>query len=267
VSALDALILGLVQGITEFLPISSDGHLALAENLLGLRASGAVTGIFVDVTVHVATLAAIIVAFREPIVALAAGLLRRERRAWQDLGLYAVASVPAAVVGLLTKDLVERLYNSLPFVGAAFIVMGVILWSVRGKMQGTRERPNVWEAFVIGIGQAAAIAPAISRSGCTITAALWRGIDPVRAAEFSFVLGVPAIAGAALLEVKDAASGIAQVGKGPLSIAFVAAFVSGLFAITLLRRLLRARAFHRFAPYLWALGALTLVIAVVRGAA
>ncbi len=265
-SGLDALILGIVQGLTEFLPISSDGHLALAEHLLGLRASGAVTGIFVDVTVHVATLAAIIVAFREPIAALAAGLLRGERRAWQDLGLYAVASVPAAVAGLLAKDAIASLYASLPFVGAAFVLMGVILWSARGKMHGTRERPNAWEAFVIGVGQAAAIAPAISRSGCTITAALWRGIDPVRAAEFSFVLGVPAIAGAALLEVKDAASGIAQVGKGPLGIAFAAAFLSGLFAIGLLRRLLRARAFHRFAPYLWVLGVLTLVLAAARGA-
>lgn len=262
---IDALILGVVQGLTEFLPISSDGHLALAENLLGLRASGALSGIFLDVAVHVATLAAIVIAFREPIIRLAAGALRGERRALADVGLYAVASVPAAVVGLLARHEIENLYRSLMFVGVAFIVMGFILWSARGRMDGTRERPNVWEAFAIGVGQAAAIAPAISRSGCTITTALWRGIDPVRAAEFSFVLGVPAIAGAALLEVKDLPRGLAEIGAAPLAIAFTSAFVSGLFAISLLRRLLRARAFHRFAPYLWALGATALVIAAVRG--
>ena len=263
-SLVDAFILGLVQGITEFLPISSDGHLALAENLLGLRTAGGLSGIFLDVAVHVATLAAIVVAFRGPLLRLATGLLARERRAWQDLGLYAVASVPAGIVGVTVKDSIEALYASLPFIGVAFLVMGGILWSVRGRMSGTRERPTLWEALLIGVGQAAAIAPAISRSGCTIAAGLWRGMDPVRAAEFSFVLGVPAIAGAALLEIPDAARGYAQVGGPALAVAFATAFVTGLGAIALLRRLLRARVFHRFAPYLWALGTATLVLWAVR---
>jgi len=265
VTSLDALLLGLVQGVTEFLPISSDGHLALAENVLGLRAAGGLSGIFVDVAVHVATLAAIVVAFRAPIVALARGVLARESRAWADLGLYAVASLPAAVVGLAAKDSIEVLYRSLPFVGAAFLVMGAILWSTRRRMSGAAERPNLLGAFLIGVGQAAAIAPAISRSGCTIAIALWRGMDPIRAAEFSFVLGVPAIAGAALLEAPDAARGFAQVGAGPFAVAMAAAFCSGLLAIALLRRLLRARAFHRFAPYLWVLGAATLALWRLRG--
>jgi undecaprenyl-diphosphatase len=258
----EALILGLVQGITEFLPVSSDGHLALAEHLLGLRQRGAVSGIFVDVAVHVATLAAIIIAFREPIARLMAGVMRGEKDALGDLGLYAVASVPAAVTGLLVRDRVGALYESLPFVGAAFVFMGFVLWSARGRMGGERARPTALEALAIGIGQAAAIAPAISRSGCTITVALWRGMDPIRAAEFSFVLGVPAIAGAALLELRDLRGGVAEVGAASLATAFAAAFLSGLLAIALLRRLLRARAFHRFAPYLWALGALTLLLAV-----
>jgi undecaprenyl-diphosphatase len=133
-------------------------------------------------------------------------------------------------------------------------------------MGGIRERPNVWEALLIGVGQAAAIAPAISRSGCTITAALWRGMDPLRAAEFSFVLGVPAIAGAALLELGELRRGVLEIGAAPLATAFASAFVSGLFAIGLLRRLLRARVFHRFAPYLWVLGATTLIVALTRGA-
>ena len=264
-SLFDAVVLGLVQGLTEFLPVSSDGHLALAENLLGLRGAGGLSGIFVDVAVHVATLAAIVVAFREPIARLARGVLAGERRAWEDLGAYAVASVPAALVGVTVKSHVEALYRSLPFIGVAFLVMGGILWSVRGRMNGTRERPNWWEALLIGVAQAAAIAPAISRSGCTIAVGLWRGMDPVRAAEFSFVLGVPAIAGAALLHVPEAAGGFAGVGGGPLAVAFATAFLTGLGAIALLRRLLRTRLFHVFAPYLWVLGAATLVAWAVQG--
>ncbi len=263
-SLIDAFILGLIQGVTEFLPVSSDGHLALAENLLGLRASGGLSGVFLDVSVHVATLGAIIIAFRAPIAALVRGLLAGERRAWRDLGLYAVASVPAAVVGLLAKDTIDVLYRSLLFVGVAFIVMGGILWTVRGRMGGTAERPDVVGAVLIGLGQAAGIAPAISRSGCTITMGILRGMDPVRAAEFSFVLGVPAIAGAALLEAPEAAQGFAQVGVPAFTVAFVTSFVVGLAAIALLRRLLRAHAFHRFAPYLWVLGSVTLVVWALR---
>jgi len=260
VSLFDAFVLGLIQGLTEFLPVSSSGHLALAENLLGLRASGELTGIFLDIAVHLATLAAIVVAFRGPLQELAGGLLRREGRSWRDLGLYAIASVPAAVVGLLFRHQIEALYTSLLFVGAAFVVMGGILWTTRTRMGGTKERPSPATAVWIGVAQAVAIAPAISRSGSTITAALWGGMDPVKAANFSFVLGVPAIAGAALLESKDIAQGIHHVGLAPVAVAFVTAFVSGLFAIGLLRRFLRARAFHRFAPYLWVLGTVALVL-------
>jgi undecaprenyl-diphosphatase len=264
VTLLDGFLLGLIQGLTEFLPVSSDGHLALAENLLGLRASGQLEGVFLDVAVHVATLAAIVIAFRGPLLELAGGLVRREARAWRDLGLFAIASVPTVVVGLAFRHQIEALYTNLPFVGVAFLVMGGILWTTRGRMGGTRERPSPLTAVWIGLGQAAAIAPAISRSGCTITAAVWGGVDPVRAANFSFILGVPAIAGAALLEHKEIARGIHEVGLGPVAVAFVTAFVSGLFAIGLLRRFLRARAFHRFAPYLWILGAVTLAVWAAR---
>jgi len=264
VSLFDAFILGLIQGLTEFLPVSSDGHLALAENLLGLRASGALSGIFLDVAVHVATLFAIVIAFRAPMIELLRGVLTGNLRAWKDVGLYVIASVPAAVVGLTVKDSIDVLYNSMLFVGVAFVVMGGILWSTRGRMLGTKERPTILGSLFIGLGQAAAIAPAISRSGCTITMGVLNGMDPVRAAEFSFVLGAPAIFGAALLEAPQAAKGFAQVGPAAFAVAFVTAFIVGLFAITLLRRLLRARAFHKFAPYLWVLGAATLVIWVVR---
>jgi undecaprenyl-diphosphatase len=259
VTFLEALILGLVQGLTEFLPISSDGHLALAQHLLGT-----VQPLWVDVSVHVATLAAIIVAFRVPIQALVRGVLTGQRRALQDLGLYAVASAPAAVIGMVFKEQLEQVKHSLWAVGGLFVVMGLVLWTAKGRMAGTRERPNAWEAFAIGCGQAAAILPSISRSGSTITIALWRGIGPDRAADFSFVLGIPAIAGAAALEFPAFLRGVAGVGAVPVAVAMAAAFLSGLAAIMLLRRMLRARVFHRFAPYLWVVGLLTLALAAAR---
>ncbi len=260
-SLLDALLLGLVQGLTEFLPVSSDGHLALAQHLLG-----EVQPLFFDVAVHVATLAAIVIAFREPLGRLAGSALRGERAAWREVGVYALATVPAVLAGVWLEPRIEAIKTSLWFVGSAFVVMGGILWSARRRMAGTREAPGVWEAVAIGVGQAAAILPAISRSGCTITVALWRGIEPVRAAEFSFILGVPAIAGAALLEAQHLGPELTRVGVTPLAVAMISAFASGLAAIALLRRMLRARAFHRFAPYLWVVGALTLVLAAARAA-
>jgi undecaprenyl-diphosphatase len=259
VTLFEAIVLGIVQGVTEFLPISSDGHLALAQHLLGT-----VQPLWVDVAVHVATLAAIIVAFRAPIVALAAGALAGRRDAWRDVALYAAASVPAAAFGLLFKERLETLKQSLWIVGGLFVLMGFVLWTARTRMGGERERPSLWEATAIGVAQAAAILPAISRSGSTITVALWRGIHPDRAAEFSFVLGVPAIAGAAALEFGDFVDGVRQVGALPVALAMAAAFASGLLAIALLRRMLRARAFHRFAPYLWVVGAATLLLAAAR---
>lgn len=257
----EAIILGVVQGLTEFLPISSDGHLALAQHLLG-----AVQPLWVDVAVHVATLAAILVAFRAPIVDLLRGVAKGDREAWRLVGLFAIASVPAAVFGLLLKDHVESLKQSLWFIGVAFIVMGLFLWTAKTRMNGRRERPTVLEALLIGLGQAAAILPAISRSGSTITIALWRGIHPERAAAFSFLLGIPAIGGAALLEWNAFVLGVRGVGAIPVALAMLAAFLTGLLAIALLRLLLRSRAFHAFAPYLWLVGAATLIVAAIRGA-
>lgn len=256
---LEALILGVVQGLTEFLPVSSDGHLALAQHLLG-----AVQPLWVDVAVHVATLAAILVAFRAPIVELLGGMARGEREAWRLAGLFVVASIPAALFGLLFKDQVEALKRSLWFIGAAFIVMGLFLWTAKTRMHGTRERPTLLEALLIGVGQAAAILPAISRSGSTITIALWQGLHPERAAAFSFLLGIPAIGGAALLEFGEFLDGIHGVGAVPIALAMGSAFVTGLLAIALLRLLLRSRAFHAFAPYLWLVGVFTLVLAFLR---
>jgi len=254
----EGVVLGLVQGLTEFLPVSSSGHLVVAQAALGLRTPG----VFLEVVVHVATLVAVGLVYWRRIAELLAGAWRRDAGAWGHIGLLVLASVPAAVVGLLFQDWFEATFDSMLIVGVNFLVTGTFLWTTRAAPVTPRPVPSVRGALAIGLAQAAAILPGISRSGATVTAGMWTGVDPVRAAEFSFLMAMPAIAGAAVLQIPDMAAGTAAAGPGPLALAFVAALVSGVAAIRLLVRLLARRAFHQFAPYCWTLGILTLAWAL-----
>ncbi len=256
----DGLILGIVQGLTEFLPVSSSGHLVVTEAVLGVR----VPGVFVEVALHVATLVAVLIVYRRRVLELVSGALTGKGTAWRSVGLLLLASVPAGVVGVLFNDFFERTFHALGVVGVDFLVTGVILWSAGRARTGGRSEPDAKGALAIGLAQACAILPGISRSGSTVTAGIWTGVDPVRAAEFSFLMAVPAIAGAAVLHLPALSRESLVVGAGPLVLSFVAALVSGVLAMRLLVRLLARRAFHRFAPYCWAIGAVTLVWALLR---
>jgi undecaprenyl-diphosphatase len=257
---LDGILLGLVQGLTEFLPVSSSGHLVVAEAAVGLRTPG----VLVEVTLHVATLVAVAIVYWRRIAELAVGAARGERGAWTAIGLLVLASIPAGIIGVLLQDWFERVFDSRLAVGIDFLVTGFVLWSTRAVSAGTRAQPSVGGATAIGLAQAVAILPGISRSGSTIAAGMWVGVDPVRAAEFSFLMAMPVIAGAAVLQLPELRQGAASVGVGPLVLSFFVALVSGVFAIRLLVRLLASRAFHRFAPYCWAIGAATLAWALLR---
>lgn len=251
-----AAVLGLVQGLTEFLPVSSSGHLVLAERLAGVHTPG----VFVEVALHVATLGSVLVVYGRRIVELARGLLTGEGDHRGYVWLLALATIPAGLVGVLLNDVIEAAFDSLAAVGAAFLLTGIILWSTR-RLAGTREAPTTRSAIGIGLMQALAILPGVSRSGSTVAAGLWSGLTPQRAAEFSFLMAVPTIAGAAVLEARDAVGNAGAVGVGSLAVGFVVAFVSGIWAIRLLVALLRRGHFHVFAPYCWALGVLTLLLA------
>jgi undecaprenyl-diphosphatase len=254
-------VLGLVQGVTEFLPISSSGHLVVAETAIGLSTPGVV----VEVALHVATLLAVVIVYWWRLWELVQGVLRNQRDAWRYVGLLAIATVPAGVVGILFADFFERVFDSLLTVGVDFVVTGFILWSTRAvALRASRPEPGVGSAVVIGFAQALAILPGISRSGTTVAAGLWRHVDPVRAAEFSFLMAIPTIAGAAVLQIPDLTGGIAAIGTGPLLLSFVTALIAGVFAIRLLVAVLRRRAFHRFAPYCWSIGLVTIAWALVR---
>lgn len=256
-----AVLLGLVQGLTEFLPVSSSGHLVVAQAAVGLAAPGVV----VEVLLHVATLLAVVIVYRERLVELLTGCVRGRTAAWRMVGLLALASIPAAVVGLTLQDVFERAFDSLLVVGIDFLVTGCVLWSTRRvALQAVTDTPGAVAAGAIGVAQAVAILPGISRSGTTVSAALWFRIRPERAAEFSFLMALPAVAGAAMLELRHLPNGVDGAGWGPLAVGFAAALVSGVFAIRFLVALLRRGAFHRFAPYCWFAGAATVAWAVVR---
>jgi len=249
------LLLGLVQGLTEFLPVSSSGHLVLAEKLVGFTPQG----VFFEVAVHVATLFAVLIAYRDRLVALLKGMLGGGRESWRYAGLLLLASVPAGLAGVLLKDYFERSFHSLPALGWQFLFTAALLWSTRAALpRATGTRVTVTQAILIGVAQAVAIVPAISRSGATIAVALWCGLAAAPAAEFSFLLSIIVIGGSGLLEARHIPPGEAGLSAG-LAVAFLAALVSGIFAIRWLIRLLRHQRFHVFAPYCAIVGVFCIV--------
>ncbi len=252
------ILLGVVQGLTEFLPISSSGHLVVAEAALGLQTPG----VIVEVVLHVATLLAVVIVYWRTLRKLATGAIAGDRAAWRYVLLLVLASLPAGMIGVTLQDWFESTFDSLVLVGVNFLITGTVLWSTRGKL-GHGERPTARGALGIGVAQALAILPGMSRSGMTVAAGMWLGVDAVRAAEFSFLLAIPAVAGAALLQILKLSGDTMVIGALPLVAGFVAALVSGVLAIRALIALLRSQAFHRFAPYCWTIGIITLLFASV----
>lgn len=249
------LVLGLVQGLTEFLPISSSGHLVLAEQLVGFQPKG----LTFEITVHVATLLSVFVAYWARIGELLRGLAAGEREAWRYAGLLFLASLPAAAAGLLFRDYFERTFHSAVSLGWQFLFTALVLWSTRWALiRATETRVTAGRALLIGAAQALAIIPAISRSGTTVAAALWSGLAAQPAAEFSFLMSTVVIAGSGVLEARHVAAGTDLLSPG-LLLAFVAALVSGVFAIRFLVALLRRSRFHLFAPYCAGLGVFCLL--------
>jgi undecaprenyl-diphosphatase len=254
------ILLGLVQGLTEFLPVSSSGHLVLVEALSGVH----FTDVTVEVSLHVATLGSVLVVYGKRLWEIVRGVMGRDPASLRYAALLAVATIPAAAIGVLFHRQIEERFHSLGWLGFQFIVTGAILWSTRGP-RGDRAVPSVGAATSIGFAQAFAILPAISRSGATVAAALWSGLTPAAAAEFSFLMAIPVIAGAGILEGRDAVVNVAQIGLVPWAVSFVVSFVAGVWSIRFLVALLRRGRFHAFAPYCWAVGAVTLAYALWRG--
>ena len=266
-SVLEAIVLGIVQGLTEFLPISSTGHLRIVPAFLGWEDPGAA---FTAVT-QLGTMAAVLLYFREDLVRIAFAWwrsvfdrpLRRELDA--RLGWYIVlGTIPIGIFGVLFKDQIETGARDLYLIGVALIVLGLVL--LLAEKVGTRERSieqiRTKDGFAIGFAQALALIPGVSRSGATITAGLFMGLDRPAAARFSFLLSVPAVVLSGLLELGTILSEDDEDGTGLLAlvVATLMAFVSGYAAIAWLLRFLSTHSTVIFVVYRVALGAVVLAL-------
>jgi undecaprenyl-diphosphatase len=252
---LEAFILGLVQGLTEFLPVSSSGHLVVLQALFGAEQQG----ILVEIVVHVATLVSVLIFYRKRVGALVGGAIRGNAEALTYGLKLGVATLPAVLLVLVAGDFLDTLFESPATAGAGFLITGAILWSTR-KTAPSAQLPGLgWRAaLLIGCAQAFAIVPGISRSGATVAMALALGVAPLAAAEFSFLMSVIAISGAAIRAIPELGSAPSGV-IAPLAIAGASALVFGVAAIWIFVRLLQTRGFYYFAYYTWALGLAVLV--------
>ena len=263
----EALLLGIVQGLTEFLPISSSGHLVLGQTLLGIDQQD----IFFEVMVHFGTLVAVVVAFRNDVLALLTAFMGaiRHPRQWtkmsEDKNLAMIfyimlATIPAVVVGLLLKDSIESIFSDPVLVCFMLLVTGFFLLTTLfvkpgSKALGTRN------TLIMGCAQALAILPGISRSGSTISAGLLHKVSGDEAARFSFLLAIPAILGATLLEIGDVLhNGLTIYDLGVIAAGTLAAFLSGFIAIKSLLHIVRKGKLYWFAPYCFGIGILGLLM-------
>jgi undecaprenyl-diphosphatase len=297
----EAILLSVVQGLTEFFPVSSSGHLVLTQRVLGLE----LPGILFEVAVHVATLLSVLIVYRVRLWRLVRGCLGLSHETtWSYVIKLGLATIPAVVVGFTLEDWFEARFDEPPFAGTMILVTGCVVWSSRWVREPRRALPLDWlpvlvaaliallartiapfvavlavqaslmalarftagtgewqheptrgGALMMGIAQATAILPGISRSGSTVLTGLWRRIDPVAAAEFSFLMSIPAIVGAAILMVPKIGEHGAAIGTGPLLAGSIAAGVCGILAIRVFVALLRRQNFHTFAYYCWLVAA------------
>jgi len=261
-SLLQAIVLGLVQGLTEFFPVSSSGHLVLAEAMLGVNPPG----VSFEVLVHMATAVSVMFLYRRRILSLLVAAARRERNALDYLGMLVVGSIPAAIIGISLSEPLAAAFDSPSLVAASLLVTGGAVFTTRWLVgRGHRDSPGWLGSLMVGAAQACALLPGISRSGFTVTAALALRTRPERAAEFSFLLSVPAIVGATLLQIPELTRVEATMGTLELVAAAVAAFLAGLIAIALFIRWLGTGHFYRFAYYCWVVGVAYILYSVFAG--
>lgn len=265
-----AIVLGIVQGLTEFLPVSSSGHLVLFSRLLDVQEPSLVF----EIIVHVGTLLAVFVVFRAEVWLLInsffkilrnpknAGHLVKHDPGCRLLAGIIIGTLPAVLVAFLFKDAIEQLFASSLFVGLMLLITGTLLyvterqWKQRKKLAELSPK----DALFIGSGQAFAILPGISRSGTTIAVALLRGLDRDSAARFSFLLTIPAILGALVFSLGDLASGTTSLGMGPILAGLITSAFTGYIAIHFLLDLVRKGKLIWFSYYTWFIGVLVVIL-------
>ncbi|MCB1061034.1 MAG: undecaprenyl-diphosphatase UppP [Calditrichaeota bacterium] len=258
----DAIILGIAQGLTEFLPVSSSGHLVVLQNLLGFREPL----LTFDIMVHLGTLAAVPIYYRKKLLSLVTGLFGSARaQAVRTIVLIGIATVPAVVIGLAFKDAIEGAFGDPLFVALMWFLFGILAIVSTRWTKGTREFESLsfFEAFLIGCAQSVAILPGVSRSGSTIIAGMTRGVMPAAAANFSFLMAIPAIGGAGVLQLKEA--DLSSLADPVMLVGGVVSFVVGYAAIAWLLKLLSRGIIRPFGIYCVAVSILTFVFLNISG--
>ncbi len=266
-----AILLGAIQGLTEFLPVSSSGHLVLAQTWFGLKD----VPLLFDVMLHIATLLAVIFFYRKDLIELTKGFVSglsevgdqglatiwNSNHAFRFVILIVVASIPTGIIGVAGKDFFESLFSSPMAVGFALLATTIIVGSTFFIKRESNKRLGIVSAFIIGIAQGIAIIPGISRSGSTIATALWLDIPREEAARFSFLLSIPAILGALMLSLRK--TDFASLHIVPLSAGFVSAAVVGFFALVALVAITKKGKLYIFAPYTGLLGLAAIIYSIV----
>ena len=265
------IILGIIQGLTEFLPVSSSGHLVLGQIFFGITQSQ----LTFDISVHVGTLLAVFVVYWSDILAMLGSVVQfvsaavslkpvteqvKTDKNLQLAGLILLGSVPTAAIGLVLKQFEQVLFASTVLVGAMLMLTGTILWASRRYYTGEKNKKalGIKQGLLIGICQGLAVTPGISRSGTTIAAGMFLGLDRHTAAKFSFLLSIPAIVGAEILGIMDMLKHGLAIDRVILY-ATLASFITGLVALKVLLKLVHSGRFHLFAPYCWLVGSLVLL--------
>ncbi|MBU4186158.1 MAG: undecaprenyl-diphosphate phosphatase [Proteobacteria bacterium] len=268
---LQSVMLGIIQGLTEFLPVSSSGHLVLLQNLLGLREPE----LLFDISLHIGTLIAIFIVFYQEIRNILQAMLRlpalikssgnlkslfANNEEIRISALILVGSIPTAILGILFHKIADQIFGAVWIVGAMLLVTGTLLWFTRRMSIEGRPliKVSIRDALMIGLIQGMAIMPGISRSGATISMALFLGINREIAGRYSFLLSIPAILGAMMLSLN---STIIQtdIPVRIILLGTVTAAIVGYIALKILLRLVKQGRLHYFAPYCWLLGAVTLI--------
>jgi undecaprenyl-diphosphatase len=275
VNWIEALVLGVVQGLTEFLPVSSSGHLVLFQHLFGLVEPE----LLFDISVHVGTLLAVLVVFYRDILQILDALVRlpglvRSAGGWSALftghpeirlmTMIVTGCIPTALLGILFAKAAEQLFGTLWLVGAALLVTGTFLWFTRRQKPVGRPigKMRLKDALIIGLIQGLAIIPGISRSGATISAALYLGVDRELAGRYSFLLAIPAILGALVLGL-DSEAFHTGLPMGTIVLGSLTAAVVGYLALVVLLKIVKKGQLHRFSPYCWLVGITAIVISIV----
>lgn len=279
---IESIILGLLQGLAEFLPISSSGHLVLGEKLLNMKEAG----MFFDIMLHAGTLLAIFVVFRKKLADMIVGCIRRDPVQLKEAGYIILASIPTAIIGIGFKKPLESLFENPKAVCCAMLFTGALLfvsqWGKTGSKHPECEgvKMNWWRALVTGVVQGIACIPGISRSGSTISGMIFLGVNRKYAGEFSFLMSIPAVGGAALLDCikwikcldpetvaryaiekpeKALACADASGFTPELLVGMVVAFIFGIIALKWLMAFVQKGKFHYFSYYLWVAGILGLI--------